>query len=72
MELSTPSTILISAAIFAAAFSFALAGHTGASAYLALLGLPGMTPDVIKPPVLALNFQTCGCSSCKGLDSSKR
>ena len=64
--------ILILAAIFAAASSFALAGHTGASAYLALFGLLGMTPDVIKPSVLALNIQACGCSSCKGLDSSKR
>ena len=65
MELSTSSTILISAAIFAAAFSFALAGHTGASAYLALFGLLGMTPDVIKPSVLALNVVVASIATYK-------
>jgi len=55
METFTPSALLISAAVFMAAFLFALAGHTGASAYLAIFGLAGMTTDEIKPTVLALN-----------------
>jgi uncharacterized membrane protein YfcA len=54
MDLSTSTTILISITIFAAALSFAIAGHTGASAYLAVFGLLGLTPAVIKPSVLAL------------------
>jgi len=56
MDLSTSTTIIISIAIFAAAFSFSIAGHTGASAYLAIFGLLGLTPDEIKPSVLALNI----------------
>ena len=49
------STFLIPVAVFMAAFLFALAGHTGASAYLAIFGLAGMSSDVIKPTVLSLN-----------------
>jgi len=55
MDLSTPATVLISVAVFAAALLFAIAGHTGASAYLAIFGLLGMAPGEIKPSVLALN-----------------
>jgi uncharacterized membrane protein YfcA len=65
MDLSTPYTILISAAVFAAALLFALAGHTGASAYLAIFGLLGMTPDVIKPSVLALNIVVASITTYK-------
>ena len=46
----------MTAAVFLAAFLFALAGHTGASAYLAIFGLAGMPPEVIKPTVLSLNL----------------
>lgn len=56
MVLSTSTTIIISIAVFAAALSFAIAGHTGASAYLAIFGLLGLTPDEIKPSVLSLNI----------------
>jgi uncharacterized membrane protein YfcA len=55
MDLSTSTTIFIAVAVFAAALLFAIAGHTGASAYLAIFGLLDMTPDEIKPTVLALN-----------------
>lgn len=55
MALSTTTTVLISVAVFAAALSFAIAGHTGASAYLAIFGLVGMAPTETKPSVLALN-----------------
>jgi len=55
MTTLTPTTLFISVAVFVAAFLFALAGHTGASAYLAIFGLTGMTPDTIKPTVLSLN-----------------
>lgn len=53
--MSTLSTLIIPIAVFTAAFLFALAGHTGASAYLAIFGLAGMSTDVIKPTVLSLN-----------------
>jgi len=55
MEVFASSTLYISAAVFLAAFLFAIAGHTGDSAYLAIFGLAGMTPDEIKPTVLSLN-----------------
>jgi hypothetical protein len=60
MDLSTSTTVLISVAVFVAALLFAIAGHTGASAYLAIFGLLGMAPTEIKPSVLALNV-VVGC-----------
>jgi len=65
MDASTPITIIVSVAVFAAALLFAIAGHTGASAYLAILGLLGLTPDVIKPSVLALNVVVASISTYK-------
>jgi len=65
MDLSTHTTLIISIAVFAAAFSFAIAGHTGASAYLAIFGLLGLTPDVIKPSVLALNVVVASVATYK-------
>jgi len=56
MDLSTSTTVIISIAVFAAAFSFAIAGHTGASAYLAIFGLLDLAPNEIKPSVLSLNI----------------
>jgi hypothetical protein len=56
MALSTTTTVLISVAVFAAALLFAIAGHTGASAYLAIFGLLGLAPAEIKPSVLTLNI----------------
>jgi len=56
MDLSSSTTIIISIVVFAAALLFAIAGHTGASAYLALFGTLGLTPDEIKPLVLSLNI----------------
>jgi uncharacterized protein len=60
MNISTTTTALISIAVFAAALLFAIAGHTGASAYLAIFGLLGMAPAEIKPSVLSLNV-VVGC-----------
>jgi uncharacterized membrane protein YfcA len=56
MELSLTVTVLISIAVFIAALSFAIAGHTGATAYLAIFAVLGMAPAVIKPSVLTLNL----------------
>ena len=55
MDLPIPTIIIISIAVFAAALLFAIAGHTGASAYLAIFGVAGIAPDIIKPTVLSLN-----------------
>jgi uncharacterized membrane protein YfcA len=56
MGLSPTVTLLISVAVFVAALLFAIAGHTGATAYLAIFALLGMAPAVIKPSVLTLNL----------------
>ena len=65
MELSTQTTLLITLAIFFAALLFAIAGHSGASAYLAIFGLLGMTPDMIKPSVLSLNVVVASVTTYK-------
>lgn len=46
---------LLTASVFVIAFVSAVAGHAGASGYLALMALLGMTPAEIKPLALAMN-----------------
>jgi uncharacterized membrane protein YfcA len=41
---------------FIAAVLYASVGHAGASAYLAIMGLTGVAPDVARPTALALNI----------------
>lgn len=41
---------------FVAAILYASVGHAGASAYLAIMGLTGVAPDVARPTALALNI----------------
>lgn len=49
-------TMVIAILFFAAAALYASVGHAGASAYLAVMGLYGFAPDVMKPTALALNI----------------
>lgn len=42
--------------LFVVAFLYASVGHGGASGYLALMALFGMTPDFMKPTALLLNL----------------
>lgn len=48
-------TILI-LLIAVAAFAYAMVGHGGASAYLALMGIAGISATVMKPSALAINL----------------
>lgn len=48
--------LLLAVFFFAAAVLYASVGHAGASAYLAIMGLTGVTPDVARPTALALNI----------------
>lgn len=41
---------------FAAAVLYTSVGHAGASAYLAIMGLSGVAPDIARPTALALNI----------------
>jgi uncharacterized membrane protein YfcA len=48
--------IFIAAAFFVAALLYASVGHAGASAYLAIMALAAVPPDVARPTALALNI----------------
>lgn len=48
--------LLIGAFFFVAALIYASVGHAGASAYLAIMALSGVAPDVARPTALALNI----------------
>ena len=47
--------LLLAAFFFVAAILYASVGHAGASAYLAIMGLTGVAPDVARPTALTLN-----------------
>ena len=47
---------LLSVAIFVIAFLYSSVGHAGASGYIAVMGLFGFAPEIIKPTALALNI----------------
>lgn len=48
--------LLIAAFFLLAAILYASVGHAGASAYLAIMALSGVSPDVARPTALALNI----------------
>lgn len=50
------SPVLIVACFFLVAFLYASVGHGGASGYLAVMALLGMTPAEIRPTALVLNL----------------
>jgi len=49
-------TLTLAILFFATAALYAAVGHAGASGYLALMGLYGFAPAVMKPTALALNI----------------
>jgi uncharacterized membrane protein YfcA len=51
---------LLAGAIFAVALLYAGVGHGGASGYLAVMALFGLTPAAIKPTALLLNILVAG------------
>ena len=48
--------LLLAVFFLGAAVLYASVGHAGASAYLAIMGLTGVAPDVARPTALALNI----------------
>ena len=48
--------IILSSLIFAAGLLYSSVGHAGASGYLAVMALLGLSPDVMKPTALVLNI----------------
>jgi uncharacterized membrane protein YfcA len=48
--------LILAVLFFGAALLYASVGHAGASAYLAIMALSGVAPDVARPTALALNI----------------
>lgn len=48
--------LVLAGLFFCAAVLYATVGHAGASAYLAIMGVLGVAPDVARPTALALNI----------------
>ena len=58
--------VLILAALFGvAAVLYGMVGHAGASAYLAIMALVGVTPGVMRPTALVLNILVAGIVSLR-------
>ena len=60
----TTDTILTVSILIVAAL-YAAVGQAGATGYLAIMGLAGLTPDVMKPTALALNILVAGIGSVR-------
>jgi uncharacterized protein len=63
MELTTDQLPVLTIAIFFIAFLYSSVGHAGASGYIAVMSLFGLTPLVIKPIALALNILVASIAS---------
>ena len=50
------SVVIFYIALFIIAFLYASVGHGGASGYLALMAIYGISPEVMKPTALLLNL----------------
>jgi uncharacterized protein len=63
LDLPIESVSLLSIAIFIIAFLYSSVGHAGASGYIAVMSLFGLSPVIIKPIALALNILVAGITS---------
>ena len=61
----TSVELLVAVLILAAALVYSAVGHGGASAYLAVMALVGVAPDVMKPSALALNILVAGVAAVR-------
>ena len=50
------TTIVLSVLFFISALLYSSVGHGGASGYLAMMGLVGVAPSMMKPTALCLNI----------------
>ena len=48
--------LLLALLFFVAAVLYGMVGHAGASAYLAIMALVGISPEVMRPTALVLNI----------------
>ena len=54
--MTAESLTFLTAAILVIAFLYSSVGHAGASGYIAVMGLFGFAPEIIKPTALVLNI----------------
>jgi len=54
--MTTPDSITLMIAIAMIGFLYSSVGHAGASGYIAVLSLAGLTPVIVKPTALTLNI----------------
>lgn len=59
----TTADLLLAACMFLGAALYSSVGHAGASAYLALMALFGLSPAVMRPTALVLNILVAGLTS---------
>lgn len=60
-------TVYLTALVFGVALLYSSVGHGGASGYLAVMGLIGMTESQMKPTALILNILVAGVGSYRYL-----
>lgn len=58
-------TALLAALFFAGAVLYSSVGHAGASAYLAVMALLGLAPEVMRPTALVLNIAVAGLGTVR-------
>ena len=61
--------LLLAGLMFAAAVLYASVGHAGASAYLGIMALAGVAPEVMRPTALALNIIVAAIASWRFIRS---
>lgn len=61
----TSAELLLAACMFLGAMLYSTVGHAGASAYLALMALFGMSPLVMRPTALVLNILVASLASLR-------
>jgi len=64
MDLTT-TVLIIAALIGLAACLYTMVGHGGASAYLAIMALLAVAPEVMRPTALALNLVAAGIATIR-------
>ncbi len=58
-------SILITLLLFLVAVLYSSVGHAGASGYLAVMGLVGISPEIMRPTALALNIVVATIATIK-------
>ncbi len=61
--METETVLLLAGLMFAAAVLYASVGHAGASAYLGIMALAGIAPEVMRPTALTLNVIVAAIAS---------